>query len=247
MLAGISTFLFGSFVLGGCGGSASGGGDGEDLLEDAKLLIEHNATDEDTGFQGFADGEPWNTLTISTPGGEQILTATTQGGFFDFGVTEFFFETNEPENAEVPIADVLARLPAGIYTFTGNMVEGGPSMVTATLSHNIPAGPVLTSPADDADDVDPANTVVSWNPVTLDIDGQPVNIVGYQVIVEEDKTPTFPQGFAQPAFSIYLPANATSVTVPAEFMASGTEYEYEVLAIEESGNQTLSAAGFETL
>ena len=107
---------------------------------------------------------------------------------------------------------------------------------------------MLTSPANDAADVDPNDTVVSWNPVTLDINGQPVTIVGYQVIVEEDKeVPDFPQGFAQPAFSIYLPADATSVTVPPEFMASGTEYEYEVLAIEESGNQTLSAATFETL
>jgi hypothetical protein len=34
-------------------------------LEKAKLLIEHNATDEDTGFQGFADGEPWNEPCLS--------------------------------------------------------------------------------------------------------------------------------------------------------------------------------------
>ena len=36
-------------------------------LKAAKILIEHNSTDEDTGFQGFADGEPWNELTITDP------------------------------------------------------------------------------------------------------------------------------------------------------------------------------------
>nr|MBA2295317.1 hypothetical protein [Actinomycetota bacterium] len=28
-------------------------------LKDAKLNIEHNATDKDTGFQGFVDSEGW--------------------------------------------------------------------------------------------------------------------------------------------------------------------------------------------
>ena len=28
-------------------------------LKDAKLNIEHNATDRDTGFQGFVDSEGW--------------------------------------------------------------------------------------------------------------------------------------------------------------------------------------------
>ncbi len=207
-------------------------GDGTPRLTQAKLLIEHNATDEDTGFQGFADGDPWNELTISGPGSVEIVRVTPAGGLFNFGLTELFFETSEPENAEVPIDEVLARLPEGTYTFRGVMVDGGESTLTATFTHDIPAGPELTSPADGAQDVDPAHTVISWEPVTTDIDGEPITIVGYQVIVED--------------FSVYLPATATSVTVPAEFMHSGTAYEYEVLAIEESGNQTLSSAAFAT-
>jgi hypothetical protein len=216
-------------------------------LTQAKLLIEHNSTDEDTGFQGFADGDPWNELTISGPGNVDIVRVTPAGGLFNFGLTELFFETDEPENAEVPIEEVLARLPEGTYTFRGVMVEGGgESTLTATFTHDIPAGPVLTSPPDGAEDVDPSNTVVSWQPVTTDIDGEPINVVGYQVIVEEDAEPLFPQGFAQPVFSVHLPATATTVTVPAEFMQSGRDYEYEVLAIEESGNQTLASAAFAT-
>jgi hypothetical protein len=213
----------------------------------AKLLIEHNATDEDTGFQGFADGDPWNQLSITGPDGERILNVTPEGGLFDFGLTELFFETSEPENDEVPIDEVLERLPEGTYSFTGDMVDGGQSTVDATFSHTIPAGPVLTNPADGATDMDPNNLVVAWEGVTTDLDGDPdITIVGYQVIVELDEESEFPQGFARPVFSVYLPATATSVTVPSEFMTSGAPYKYEVLAIEESGNQTLSSAGFTT-
>lgn len=232
--------------LPGCG-SGSGGGGGEVIeMQDAKLLIEHNATDEDTGFQGFADGDPWNKLTISGPGGDGILTVNTEGGLFDFGLTELFFETSEPGNDEVPIDEVLARLPEGIYTFTGDMVSGAPSELTTSLSHKIPAGPVIQTPVDGSTEVNPDNVVVSWDPVSQDIDGSDVTIVGYQVIVEEDAEPLFPQGFYRPLFSVHLPATVTSVTVPREFMEGGTPYKFEVLAIEESGNQTLSSGEFRT-
>ena len=215
-------------------------------LKAAKILIEHNSTDEDTGFQGFADGDAYNRLTITDPDNVDIVIITSAGGLFDFGLAELFFETSEPENADVPIVDVLSRLPEGTYTFTADIVGGDESTLTATLSHDIPEGPVLTNPENEAEDVDPDTVIVSWEPVTTNLDGDAITIVGYQVIVEEDVEPEFPAGFAQPVFSVYLGASATQVTVPAEFMKSETEYEYEVLAIEESGNQTLSSAEFET-
>jgi hypothetical protein len=214
-------------------------------LSAAKLLIEHNATDEDTGFQGFADGDPWNELTINGPDGDQ-LTVLPEGGLFNFGLTELFFETSEPKNAEVPIEDVLTRLPEGTYTFTGTMVDGKKSTMTATFSHKIPAGPVLQTPIDGSTDVDGNNVVVAWDPVTKDINGSDIQIVGYQVIVEKDEEPQYPQGFAKALFSIYLPATATNVAIPVEFMDTGAPYKYEVLAIEESGNQTLSSGEFTT-
>ena len=36
-------------------------------LKDAKLNIEHNATDKDTGFQGFVDSEGWRRLDVRRP------------------------------------------------------------------------------------------------------------------------------------------------------------------------------------
>ena len=185
-------------------------------------------------------------MTITGPDGVQIVVVNARGSFIDFGLTELFFETSEPLNAEVPIADVLARLPEGTYTFTAAIVDGQESSVTATFSHDIPAGPVLTSPEDGAEDVDADNVVVSWEAVTTDINGAGITIVGYQVIVELDEEPEFPLGFSRPVFSIFLPATATTVTVPSEFFESGADYEFEVLAIEESGNQTLSSGEFTT-
>jgi hypothetical protein len=35
------------------------------------------------------------------------------------GLTELFFETVEPENADVPIKQMLAKLPEGKYTIAG--------------------------------------------------------------------------------------------------------------------------------
>lgn len=239
-----------ALALTGCGGgsSSSGGGSDEEapMIKDAKLLIEHNATDEDTGFQGFADGDPWNSLTITDPNGDPILTAMPEGGLLDFGLTEFFFETSEPENAEVPIADVLARLPGGDYDITGMLVDAGDSSMTTPFSHEIPQGPVLLTPADESTGVDPSSVVVSWQPVTKTIDDTDATIVGYQVIVEEDGEPQFPQGFARAQFSVHLPASATSVSIPESFFLDNACYKYEVLAIESSGNQTLSSAAFET-
>ena len=41
-------------------------------------------------------------------------------------------------------------------------------------------------------------------------------------------------------------ATVSEVHIPSELVAPGTEYEYEVLAIEVSGNKTISAGEFET-
>ena len=61
-------------------------------------------------------------------------------------------------------------------------------------------------------------------------------IVGYQVIVEREKlTPLV-------VFSADVSPATISVTVPSEFMEPGTEYKFEVLAIEASGNKTISDA-----
>jgi hypothetical protein len=215
------------------------------LLTEAKLLIEHNATEGYNGFQGFTDGAPWNQLTIRGPDGQLIFTVTPEGGLSNFGLTELFFKASEITNVDVPIPHVLSSLPEGVYTLTGDMVDGGSSEISTTLTHTIPAGPVLITPADGST-VDPSNLIVSWESVNEDINGAAITIVGYQVKLAKDLESQFPQSFARSLLSVHLPAKVTSVTVPEEFMEGGTIYKYQVLAIEESGNQTISSGEFGT-
>src|SRR5262245_22592431 len=69
-------------------------------LKEAKLIIEHNATDHDTGFQGFIDSEGWKRLDVTGPDGI-VLTLRGRGSLGKLGLTELFFETVEPANADV--------------------------------------------------------------------------------------------------------------------------------------------------
>ena len=217
-------------------------------LKAAKLNIEHNATDADTGFQGFVDSEGWQSLTFTGPGGE-ALTLTGQGALSNLGLTELFFETVEPANADVPLAEMLALLPEGEYTIAGAAIESGESKGqttgTAWLTHHIPAGPTLLSPEAEAVVSATDDLLVSWSPVTKTISGADVTIIAYQLIIERDGEP-HPHMIGKFGLSIYLPAAVTSIPIPSEFLEAGTAYNWEVLAIEESGNQTLSSSTFRT-
>jgi hypothetical protein len=101
------------------------------------------------------------------------------------------------------------------------------------------------SPAEGAT-VPPANLVCRWNPVTQTITGDDVTIIRYQLIVEKVVEEPHPNAIGKMGMSIYVPATVTSVSVPDEFLEPDTDYEWEVLAIEESGNQTLSSSEFTT-
>jgi hypothetical protein len=220
--------------------------DDEDELpfKTVKLLIEHNATDEDTGFQFFADADPWRKLQVRNPAGAVVLTVAPQGRLKALGLTEMFFETNEPANAEVPIPDVLAHLPAGTYDFEGVTVDGEELDGEAVLSHRIPAAPVVTAPAGDRVRHD-RDQRISWRPVTTDLDGRPVTVTHYQLIVNRlDQVPG--PGFGAETLSVHVPASITAMTIPADFLLPATEYEWEVMAIAASGNQTFVTDFFTT-
>lgn len=217
-------------------------------LKEAKLNIEHNATDEDTGFQGAIDSEGWQNLTVTGPDGA-VLKLEAQGSLGELGMTELFFETVEPANADVSVEDMLKRLPEGDYTIEGPGIEVGESTGqtrgVALLTHDIPSGPALKTPAEKAIVSADEDLLMSWGPVSTTIDGGSVEIIAYQLIVEKDVDPD-PHMIGKRGLSMYLPADTTSIRVPKEFLEPGTTYAWEVLAIEKSGNQTLSSSEFET-
>jgi hypothetical protein len=216
-------------------------------LKEAKLNIEHNATDGDTGFQGAIDSEGWKQLDVTGPDGA-VLTFRGRGELAELGLTELFFETVEPENADVPIEEMLAKLPEGDYTIEGPSMENGESSGktagTAWLTHTIPAGPELLSPTAGAT-VPTTGLVASWGAVNKTITGEDVNIIAYQLIIEKDEPPQ-PHMIGKIGLSIYVSPSVTGLTVPDGVLEPGTHYMWEVLAIEESGNQTLSSSEFQT-
>jgi len=218
-------------------------------LKEAKLNIEHNFTDEDTGFQGFVDSEGWDKLEVRDPEGKVVLRFEARGSLRSLGLTELFFETVEPANADVPLEEILATLPEGEYTFVGRAIEdgerAGKTLGKALLTHDIPAGPELLSPAEGATVSADEPLFVDWSEVDLSITGSPVSVISYQLIIEKDEAP-HPHMIGKRGLSMYLPPTQTSMTVPEEFLEPATAYQWEVLAVEESGNQTLSSGSFQT-
>jgi hypothetical protein len=204
-------------------------------LEAAKIIIEFNSSAQDVGIQVFLDGDPWKTMEITDPNGSKIYAVKGQGNVKKLGSTELFFESEEPSLTDLPLPDFLALFPEGTYQFSGKSAEGKDELVgTATFTHNIPNGPVIVSPQAGAT-VDPTNTVIDWDPVTTP---SGIQIVQYQVIVEG--------GTPSREFSVFLPAANTSVKVPPEFLVPGTDYLFEILAIEVGGNQTITEGSFST-
>jgi hypothetical protein len=114
----------------------------------------------------------------------------------------------------------------------------------ATSTHDIPAASTITSPLEDAM-VSVNNLVIEWNDVTQTVDGRAVSITGYEVIITKDVKDD-PNGFSRPTFDVHVRADRNRLSVPAEFLEPHTTYELEVLALEKSGNQTISVLFFKT-
>jgi hypothetical protein len=226
------SFVFGIAAASSSPSSVAGVAAKPIRLDEATMIVEVNATDGDAGLQVFLDAEPWNSLTISAPDGRTILAINGRGRLKNYGLTELFSESSEPPFDEFPLKRFKRLWPEGRYSFVGTTIEGERLVGRARLSHDIPDGPQIVSPAEGAI-VAPGNVVAGWNPVP---EPPGINVVGYRAIVEREDPLR--------VFSVDLPASATSVTIPKEFLESGTEYKLEVQAIEASGNQTLTEVTF---
>jgi Fibronectin type III domain len=196
-------------------------------LEDSTVIIEVNDTEGDAGLQFFLDGEPWRSMKVFGPGGKKVLDLKGTGKLRNWGLTESFHETNEPEFSEVPLNQFKRRFPEGTYRFAGRTIEGRKLVGKGKLSHDIPKGPQITAPAADAT-VPDGDVDAQWAPVP-----EPgTEIEGWRVIVERENP------FR--SYQVELPASQTSVTIPSEFLEPGTEYLIEIQTIEASGNLTFN-------
>jgi hypothetical protein len=200
-------------------------------LAESRIYIEYNETGNDLGFHVFLDGEDWKALKILNPKGVVIFDVVGRAGYAELGLTELFFEGAEPNLDEFPLAQLLAKFPEGRYKFVGTSIEGRSISSTGTLSHAVPRGPVVST------DVAEDGVVIRWEPVGSEPpDGFPdrtVQVVRYQVIVE--------------SLQVTLDGDATQLTLPEELVdeLGAGEHPFEVLAIDVSGNQTITEGSFE--
>ena len=221
----------------------------------ANIHFETNASACDMGIQIIFDTEGITKGLFKDPDGRRIYTFQSSGGMKAIGgQTEGFLEGVEPqitellealgcepsdEEEEISLEDLFEAFPAGDYTLRGTR-EGARFEDEATLTHFIPAGPEIVAPAEGTVVPDDAALLIDWEPVTEAIlpGLEPVHIVGYHVIVVEAG------GEALPQLDVDVPSDETSVTVPAEYLNPSTVYQFEVLATEESGNQTITEGFF---
>lgn len=216
-------------------------------LADASIIIEVNSTDGDAGFQVFLDGDGWRHARVFDSNGDRILLVTATGGVRRIGGgTELFMETAEPEYEDLDgMQELIDLLPEGEYFFLARTTDGNWATGTAELTHDVPAGPEILQPLPPENE-DECSTgvfvdraVIEWDPVTTDIWGEDgIEIEGYQVIVGTED--------ADLEFSVTVPSDTTMVSIPEEALEPGMEFQFEILAIEESGNQTITESCFET-
>ena len=213
-------------------------------LPSTKLFIEHNSTDEDTGVHGLFDGADWKRLLIFDPRGRLIFEVEPNAQLRTQSISGIFFESAEPPNEDVPIEEIFRRFPEGRYQVEGCTKDGRRLKGSALFTHDIPAGPVVTFPQDGGV-VSASNLTITWNHVTTTLDGRPLRRTGYEIIVTKDAADD-PNGFSLPVFDVHVLPSVTSLTVSTQFLEPNTSYELEVLALEFSGNQTITVLHFET-
>jgi hypothetical protein len=227
-------------------------------FEEGKLFIELNNTDGDLGIHGKLDGGPWTRAEFLDVDGNRMFHLVPKRGIRKQGLTEIFFESAEPTFDETSPEAFFSRFPEGTYFIEGTL-KGADLVNEIEFTHLLPAPPggiMINDTAYDPDVVDcdegpiPAveePIVISWDPVTtshpeLGRTGEAVVIDRYQVVVEREETDE--KDFVR-ILSIDLPPDATEMDIPEMFIALGEEFKFEVLAREESGNQTAVEGCFE--
>jgi hypothetical protein len=71
----------------------------------------------------------------------------------------------------------------------------------------------------------------------------PVENVGYHVVVVDITKPTLAPGKTKTSLNADLSKGETSFVVPKQYLEPGRIYEFEVLATEKGGNQTITEGG----
>jgi hypothetical protein len=217
-------------------------------LEDANVFIEWNFTDGDQGLQFFWDSEGFTRMMIFNTEEEKVLDLRTFRTVKRQGLTETSIESVEPEQSEQTLRQFFRRFPEGTWTFEGELKEGSTVIKTiegeAELTHD------LLEPVEFTKIKLP---VIEWDEPEVGIDGSPLEVVGYELVVElvvevdvdgEEEERVFKEVTNYPAgFTKHSVGNRFMKLIknpPGEIV----EGKVEILADEPSGNRTISEEFF---
>ncbi len=149
------------------------------------------------------------------------------------------------------LPEILEFMPEGEYEVEGFTIDRQRVETSAELTHDLPCGPEIIFPAE-GEEVDPTQPlIIAWAAVTNKIDTSSpfgecgsetdIEIIHYELVIEIlDSDP-------EQTLSVILPADVTEYLISPDFVIPGMEYKFEVLAREDSGNQTITESSFSTL
>jgi hypothetical protein len=232
-------------------------GVGQELpFEEAQLYFELNDTDGDLGFHGLIDGDAWKSLEIEGPGETLLMNVWVRNNLRRQGLTEIFFESDEPSFDELSPAQFFNRFPEGIYEVSGVTLDDEELESEIRISHVMPGRPggIKVNGKTSAPNCDATLPVVS-EPVTLDWNavtkshptiGKPnvnVTVRSYEVVGEIERENGTPEVLV---FSALLPRGVTAFEFPESFtkLADG-EMKFEIVTKLVNGNQTAVESCFE--
>ena len=225
-------------------------------FDEAQLYFELNHTDGDLGFHGLIDGDAWKSLEIEAPNETLLMNVWVRGNLRRQGMTEIFFESDEPSFDELAPAQFFKRFPEGVYEVGGITLDNEELEAEIRISHVMPAPPggVRVNGRNAAVDCDATLPVVS-EPVTLDWNavtrshpsiGTPnvnVTVLTYEIVGEIEREGQNPDVLV---FSAELPRNVTEFEFPESFTAlADGEMKFEIVTKLTNGNQTAVESCFE--
>jgi hypothetical protein len=231
----------------------------EQPFKQTNIHFETNATACDMGIQMSFDTDGLTEGEVEGPYEQVVFSFRAIDGMEGTGdLTEMFHERVEPpitdlldaldceppEHDPISLAELFGTWPAGWYEFDGE--SGGVEFEgRARLTHKIPAGPQILAPEDG--DVVPhdAHLSIRWKKVTGPLlpGLGPVEIVGYHVVLADVTDPVLAPGSTKTVLDADLAKSESSFLVPKQFLEPGRIYEFEVLATEKYGNETITEGG----
>ncbi len=196
-------------------------------FEEAKVVFEQNATDEDVEvvFEIKGGDSGLSKLKIESPDGRTVVDFSAPDAT-TLGMRSFRMESPEPKDFPA----IKKAYPEGVYTFTGVTTDGQHYKSQSELSHYLPDIITFLNPPAEAEDVSFENLEIKWSPIE--------GVAGYILELEDEETGA--------VVGAELPATVNSFSVPAGFLQPEREYKISIASKTEAGNLSFLENSFET-